>query len=90
MESQAREHWVHLRTTNIVESPFAAIRLRTDAAKRFKLVDNATALIWKLVMVGEKSWRRLKGARLFQDLYEGMTFDDGLPEAECSANEGAA
>ena len=31
-----KEHWRHLRTTNVVESPFAALRLRTDAAKRFK------------------------------------------------------
>lgn len=31
--------------TNPIESPFAAVRLRTDAAKRFKKVDNATALI---------------------------------------------
>ena len=31
-------HWRHLRTTNVVESPFAALRLRTDAAKRFKKV----------------------------------------------------
>ena len=30
-----REHWQHLRTTNPVESPFAALRLRTDAAKRY-------------------------------------------------------
>lgn len=33
-----REHWKHLRTTNPVESPFAAVRLRTDAGKRFKKV----------------------------------------------------
>ena len=32
------EHWRHLRTTNVVESSFAALRLRTDAAKRFKRV----------------------------------------------------
>ena len=30
------DHWKHLRTTNVVESPFAAVRLRTTAAKRFK------------------------------------------------------
>jgi putative transposase len=40
-----REHWRHLRTTNVVESPFAAVRLRTTAAKRFKKVDSATAMI---------------------------------------------
>jgi transposase-like protein len=31
-----KEHWKHLRTTNVVESPFAAVRLRTGAAMRFK------------------------------------------------------
>ncbi len=44
-----REHWPHLRTTNVVESPFATVRLRTTAAKRFKKVENATALIWKML-----------------------------------------
>ena len=39
------EHWRHLRMTNVVESPFAALRLRTDAAKRFKRVDRAIAVI---------------------------------------------
>jgi transposase-like protein len=38
-----REHWKHLRTTNSIESPFAWVRLRTSAAKRFKKVANATA-----------------------------------------------
>lgn len=37
-----KDHWQHLRTTNPVESPFAALRLRTDAAKRYKKADNAT------------------------------------------------
>lgn len=31
-----KQHWRHLRTTNVVESPFAAVRLRTSAAKRLK------------------------------------------------------
>mgnify|MGYP003694149165 CR=1 FL=1 len=47
-----REHWPRLRTTNVVESPFATVRLRTTAAKRFKKVENATALIWKLFAGG--------------------------------------
>ena len=34
-----KEHWQHLRTTNVVELPSAALRLRTDAAKRYKRVD---------------------------------------------------
>ena len=44
-----KEHWRHLRTTNPIESPFAALRLRTDAAKRYKKVENATAVIFKPV-----------------------------------------
>ena len=82
-----KEHWVHLRTTNIVESPFAAIRLRTDAAKRFKRVDNASALIWKVMMVAERSWRRLKGAHLLPEVYEGKIFVDGIPEGEYPVNK---
>ena len=39
------EHWRHIRTTNPVESPFAALRLRTDTAKRYKRVDRAIAVI---------------------------------------------
>ena len=46
-------HWKHLRTTNAVESPFASVRLRTSATKRYKRVENATALIWKLLTVAE-------------------------------------
>ena len=37
----SREHWPHLKTLNVIESPFATVRLRTTAAKRFKKVENA-------------------------------------------------
>ena len=47
--------WIHLCTTNIVESPFNAVRLQTDASRRFKKVENAEAMIWKLLLVAEKS-----------------------------------
>ena len=45
-----KEHWKHLRTTNPVESPFASVRLRTNAGKRYKRVQGATALIWRVLM----------------------------------------
>ncbi len=48
-----------MRTTNVVESPFTAVRLRTDAATRFKKAGNATALIWRVLMVAERNFRRL-------------------------------
>jgi transposase-like protein len=73
-----QEHWIHLRTTNIVESPFNAVRLRTDASRRFKKVENAEAMIWKLLLVAEKSWRALNAPRLMRDVYEGKLFTDGI------------
>jgi putative transposase len=77
-----REHWVHLRTTNVVESPFAAVRLRTTAAKRFKKVENATALIWKLLHVAESTFRKLKGTELLPAVYAGERYRDGRKRGE--------
>lgn len=77
-----KEHWAHLRTTNVVESPFSIVRLRTDAARRFKKVQNATAMIWKLLQVAEKSFRLLKGCWLLSDVYEGKRFVDGALSEE--------
>ena len=73
-----KEHWGHIRTTNPVESPFAALRLRTDAAKRYKRVDRAIAVIWKMLMVAEQRFRRLKAHELMEDVYLGAQYVDGI------------
>ena len=73
------QHWRHLRTTNVVESPFASVRLRTTAAKRFKRVDSATTLIWKLLTVAERRFRKLNAPHLLQQVTEGHIFRDGKP-----------
>ena len=73
-----REHWTHLRTTNVVESPFGALRLRTDAAKRFKKVESATAVIFKMLKVAESRFRRLNAPELLRELALGAEFKDGL------------
>src|SRR4249919_1124642 len=73
-----REHWPHLRTSNVVESPFATVRLRTTAAKRFKRVEHATTLIWKILRVAESTFRRLKGAELLPAVYAGVQYVDGV------------
>ena len=67
-----RAHWRHLRTTNVIESPFAALRLRTEAAKRFKKVANATAVIWKMLLVAETKFRKLNAPELLQDVWESI------------------
>ncbi len=70
-------HWRHLRTTNVVESPFAAVRLRTSAAKRFKKVANATAMIWRLLMVAERRFRKLNAPELLGAVATGQRCVDG-------------
>jgi putative transposase len=79
-----KPHWQHLRTSNVVESPFAALRLRTDAAKRFKKVETATAAIFKLLLVAEKNFRRLNAPELVREVYLGVQFEDGERVTEAS------
>lgn len=82
-----KEHWPHLRTTNIIESPFSSVRLRTDAAKRFKKVQNATAMIWKLLQLAQKNFRTLKGYWLLSDVYNGKIFVNGVPKQDSKVTE---
>jgi len=82
-----KEHWIHIRTTNVVESPFSAIRLRTDGAKRFKKVANVTAMIWKLLMMAEKRFRKLNAYELLKDVYAGRRFFDGVIQDESTISE---
>lgn len=73
-----KEHWRHLRTSNPVESPFASVRLRTNAGKRYKKVANATALIWRLLMVAERTFRRLDHPELLPHLALGARYHNGV------------
>ena len=83
-------HWRHLRTTNIVESPFAAVRLRTTASKRYKRVDSATALIWKVLQVAEQTFRRLNAPELLPAVYAGAQYVDGVQQRTIAQKEIAA
>ena len=84
-----KEHGKHLRTTNVVESPFAAVRLRTDAAKRFKKADNATAMIWRLLLVAEKRFRKIDAPHLAAAVYRGVVFEDGVKLAKTNQRAAA-
>lgn len=53
------EHARHLRTTNPVESPFATVRLRTNAVRRMKRARPALHLVFKLLMKAERNWQTL-------------------------------
>ena len=70
-------HWSHLRTTNVVESPFAGVRLRTNAAKRFKKTKSGVCLVHQVLLRLSQTWRRLKSAHLCSTVQ--------LPEAKKKA-----
>lgn len=72
-----REHWKHLRTSNVVESPFSRVRLRTTASRRFKSQINATCLIWKTLMIAEMSFRKLNAPLLVEKVAEGKKYNNG-------------
>lgn len=73
------EHWIHLRTTNPIESTFATVRHRMSRPKN--CVSRATflGLALKLVQEAEKSWRRIRGVNRLAELMQGRVFKDGVP-----------
>lgn len=81
------EHWVHLRTTNPIESTFATVRHRTTRTKN--CVSRATflGLAFKLVQEAEKSWRRIRGAERIAELLSGVVFKDGIPAPDNPPDE---
>ena len=78
VESMERQI-VQRAVRNDDEFPFAALRLRTDAAKRYKRVDRATAVIWKILIVAERPFRRFTAPELMRDVHNGFRYVDGIP-----------
>ncbi len=86
-----REHWKHLRTTNPIESVFASIRLRTDAAKRFRTARSGVHLIFQLLRRYEKTWLRLSAPEKLRDIrLPGDVRTTLSLESEAAALEAAA
>jgi putative transposase len=77
-----KEHWVHLRTTNPIESVFAGVRLRTNVAKRMRTQENALYLVFKIIQRLSNNWRSLNAPDLVSFVLAGRTFKDGLLQEE--------
>ncbi|CAN5839957.1 IS256 family transposase [soil metagenome] len=72
------EHWVHIRTTNPIESTFATVRLRTTKTRGCVGRAGLLAMVFKLTKTAEQNWRTLKGHARLGQLIEGVRFKDGL------------
>ena len=71
------EHWIHIRTTNPIESTFATVRLRTAKTKGCGSRLATLTMVFKLAESAQKRWRRLNGHELIVDLIAGITFTNG-------------
>ena len=74
------EHWLHLRTTNPIESTFATVRLRTTKTRGCVSRAGLLAMVFKLTKTAEQNWRTLKGHALLAQVIAGVKFKDGLQE----------
>lgn len=72
------EHWLHIRSTNAIESSFATVRLRTRVTKGAGSRSKALTMAFKLLDMAEKRWRRINAPELAQRVANGDRFQDGI------------
>ena len=71
------EHWMHIRTTNPIESTFATVRLRHRKTKGSGSRLACLTMVFKLMESASKTWRALNGSTLVTDVIAGVQFTDG-------------
>jgi putative transposase len=76
------EHWVHLRTTNPIESTFATLRHRTSRTKNCVSRTTFLGLAFKLAEEAAKTWRRIRAPEKVAELLGGARYADGIPVAD--------
>lgn len=79
------EHWIHLRTTNPIESTFATVRLRHRRTKGNGSRKACLTMVYKLMESAAKHWRLLNGSKLLPDVIQGVVFTDGVKAQEFAA-----
>lgn len=72
------EHWVHIRTSNPIESAFATVRLRQRVTKGAGSRQRGLTMAFKLLEMAQLRWRRLNGAALLPLVRAGVQFNDGV------------
>ena len=72
------EHWIHLRTTNPIESTFATVRLRHRRTKGSGSRTACLTMVFKLMQSAARRWRLLNGSQLLPEVIAGVQFIDGI------------
>jgi len=71
------EHWIHLRTTNPIESTFATVKARTKTTKGAGSRKAGLAMAFKLLLDREKRWRKVSAPHLVALVRAGVEFPNG-------------
>ena len=71
-------HWIHLRTTNPIESTFATVRLRTKRSRSCGSRDTTLSMVFKLLQSAQKRWKRIKGFDQLKLVVDNVQFQDGI------------
>jgi transposase-like protein len=71
------EHWIHLRTTNPIESTFATVRHRTKITRGPGSKAAGLAMAFKLIMAAQHRWRAVNAPHLVALVRAGVTFVNG-------------
>jgi putative transposase len=77
-------HWIHLRTTNPIESTFATVRLRTSKTKGSGSRSACLTMVFKLMESAAKKWRLLNGSPLLAKVLAGVRFVDGVEQTNAA------
>jgi putative transposase len=72
------EQWLHVRTTNPIESVFSTVRLRHAKTKGSGTRTACLSMVFKLMESASKNWRALNGSPMLKDVISGVKFVDGL------------
>ena len=78
------EHWIHIRTTNPIESAFATVRLRTKKSRNCGSRDTTVAMVFKLMESAQKRWIKIRGFNLLTLVVNNVKFEDGVQVVEQS------
>ena len=70
----------HLRTTNVIESPFATVRLRQRVTEGAGSRTKALMMVSTLLQMAEERWRKVNGAERLPLVRAGVRFVDGVQE----------
>ena len=80
-----QEHWVHIRTTNPIESTFATVRLRTSKTKGSGSRVACLTMVFKLAESASRNWRKLRGYEHIPEVIQGVVFVDGIKPERAAA-----